>query len=446
MNIAQIKEKENLNYVLSTLYSAEKHDIDKKVAIIVSLYYEDLLEQNLKYLQYNIDFIDTYIISSNVNILQRCKEYSHIYGYKLIGKENRGRDITALLIAAKDIVKNYDYFCFIHDKKSVHASENQKEEIERWTDNIWTNMLSTKEYIYNILEVLNNNRDIGLLVPPEPLGDIFGCWYANSWMDNYDNTVELAKSLNLVDTDIDERIPPFTLSTCFWCKRAALDKLLIYPWKYNDFPDEPMKCDGQLNHAIERIIGYVAQDAGYKTGTVMTSEYSTFMLNFLQGRTREAMKLLAQNGIYNFYDVHQRIEKINNAFSEELCRPLRLIQLVSERIFIYGAGIWGTRLTHFCQDNNIDISGIVVSEKNNNVNYIRMKKVYNYDEISFGKLDIIIIAIKDRDIARQIKGNLSARSILLSDLIEYPDFISDMYDRMIAMQKVISDSGLLVEE
>lgn len=431
MNIAEIKEKENLNYVLPTQYSNVRSKLNKKVAVIVCLYYEDLTEECIKYIQNDLDFIDIYIISSNDNILRRCKE---IYGYRVIKKKNRGRDITALLIAAQDIIKNYDYFCFIHDKKSSHAPENQKEEIRRWAFNIWENMVSTKEYICNILEVFAQNEQIGLLVPPEPIGDIFGCWYANSWMDDYDNTVELADRLKLVNADIDERIPPFTLSTAFWCKRPALDKLLNYPWKYEDFPEEPMKDDGQLNHAVERIIGYVAQDAGYKTGTVMTAEYSAFMLNFLQRRTTEAMKLLMSNGINNFYAVHQAIEDQDSSFSRDLYKPLKMIQLVANRIFVYGAGIWGTRLTHFCVDNNINVSGIVVSEKENNVNYIRRKKVYSLDEISFEKSDMVIIAIKDRTVAKQIKNSLRVKSILLSDLIEYPEFITDMYEEVQKMQ------------
>ena len=31
--------------------------------------------------------------------------------------QNRGRDVSALLVATKKFIMNYDYVCFMHDKK-----------------------------------------------------------------------------------------------------------------------------------------------------------------------------------------------------------------------------------------------------------------------------------------------------------------------------------------
>lgn len=41
---------------------------------------------------------------------------------KVILIENRGRDVSALLVGTKDFIMDYDYVCFVHDKKVTQLS------------------------------------------------------------------------------------------------------------------------------------------------------------------------------------------------------------------------------------------------------------------------------------------------------------------------------------
>ena len=45
--------------------------------------------------------------------------------YKVILKRNRGRDVSALLVASRTEILQYKYVCFIHDKqeKSEYTRE-----------------------------------------------------------------------------------------------------------------------------------------------------------------------------------------------------------------------------------------------------------------------------------------------------------------------------------
>ena len=52
----------------------------------------------------------------------------------------------------------------------------------------------------------------------------------------------------------------------------ALEKLLGHEWKYENFPAEPLPWDGTVLHAVERIYGFCAQDAGYYPGWVLCRE------------------------------------------------------------------------------------------------------------------------------------------------------------------------------
>lgn len=83
----------------------------------------------------------------------------------------------------------------------------------------------------------------------------------------------MAKLLGLhVDIRPDKGI--ICTNSMFWARTKALGPLLRYDWKYEDFEEEPSPVDGGLRHVIERILQFVAQDAGYYTGIVMTPEYA----------------------------------------------------------------------------------------------------------------------------------------------------------------------------
>ena len=55
------------------------------------------------------------------------------------------------------------------------------------------------------------------------------------------------------------------VGTVYWSRVDALRKLFEYEWKYEDFDMEPLAEDGTLSHAIERILEFVARDAGYES-------------------------------------------------------------------------------------------------------------------------------------------------------------------------------------
>ena len=118
-----------------------------KAAVFVNLFYVEQLQIYQNYLEQVPDFIDIVIISPKEHILKCFRGNRFI----TIRKENRGRDISALLVAAKKLIFHYEYVCFIHDKKEKR--QEQKAYVDSWINNLWGNMLQSKAYIYNVLEI-----------------------------------------------------------------------------------------------------------------------------------------------------------------------------------------------------------------------------------------------------------------------------------------------------
>jgi lipopolysaccharide biosynthesis protein len=66
---------------------------------------------------------------------------------------------------------------------------------------------------------------------------------------------------------IKEPLPPFfdfPVGTMFWARTAALKPLFNLKLGWSDYPEEPLPNDGTILHALERLLPFVAQHAGYR--------------------------------------------------------------------------------------------------------------------------------------------------------------------------------------
>ena len=372
---------------LYTIISDEKENISHTVnasitaAVIIFLYYDEQVHEYNRYIQNIPEGIDIYIISSKESILQEFRSSRYIK----VKKENRGRDISALLVCAEPFIFKYDYVCFIHDKKEKCC--NDEDYIKLWKRNLWSNMLESKHYITNILENFQNDKDLGMYVPFPPHKGDKGAWINGSWGKNYINTKKLADLLNL-NVDISEDEAPIALSTVFWARTCALKKLYGRKWKYEDFPDEPIKNDGEINHAVERILQYVVQDAGYKVKAAISTSFAVEFFQQLQGELSFLWTSLNNNfGIRYYSDIKnywERFEKIKS------------FKGIFDEIYIYGAGVRCRDCLKICRALNIKPQGIVVSDGNGDIETVEGIPVMAVKEFEQSPSRGIIVAVVEK--------------------------------------------------
>ncbi len=271
-NLNDIKESLNLNYILPEMYKPSVDYSDRRIAVVSHMYYQDLFEYDLRYLKNLPDNTDLYLTTESEEKKTELEVmFKPVFGnrVKVIVVEKRGRELSAFLISCKEIPKNYDYFCFIHDKKSSQAGFATVGASFR--DLLWENMLYNRNYIEHIIDTFERNPWLGMLVPPNVChGTYFGT-SADYWTICYKKAVSIAKRLKL-KANIDRDKPPIAIGSVFWCKSDAIEPLLNEEWSYEDFPEEPLPDDGSFSHALERIFPYVAQSQGYLSGVVMTTE------------------------------------------------------------------------------------------------------------------------------------------------------------------------------
>lgn len=400
-NIRDIREEKNLYFLLPEDIQI-KNTVDfTNVAIIICLYYESDCKKYLDYIDRIPAEISVYIVSSNEKLYPIVSQYITSKTDKrleLVKKKNRGRDISALLVACRDIVLKYEYICFAHDKK--RKNHIPEAEYELWMENLWGNTLRSSSYIANILHTFKINKTLGLLVPPEPIGGVLSVWYDSTWTSNFELTQQLVEQLGL-NCNLDKNKPPITLGTFFWAKSVSIKKLLKKDWKYEDFDEEPLKDDGTISHAIERVFGYVAQDAGYETGTVMRISYAQKLLSYSQKYFSFSYKLLKKEyGITNLETFYESEEKIR-----AYCRS-------KEKVYLYGAGIVGKRWLHILWSQGCKPDGFLVTNMDPVVESvldgIPIKRIDEVDDI---EMAAIIITVSKRFLP-EVEQELCKRGII----------------------------------
>lgn len=351
------------NYIVDDKNGGHNHQ-NKKIAVVAHVNYPGLIDYCFDYIKNIPSYIDIYITTKgtkNIEVISEKISLMNRSNISIVVPEDRGREISGLLVACKEKLKNYEYICFVHDKRK-NSGEKYLTVGQAFCDILWENMLNSDIYIENVIELLEHNENLGLLSPPIPYVSEFFSVGSFGWGGNYQKTCALAEKLNL-NVKLDANVHPYVLGMTFWCKRKALEPLFEYDWKYTDFVKEPMPVDNTISHGIERILQYVAESQGYKSGWVMTPDCaSTYYTNYR-------------------YMLEKIYSKIN--FEEEMeestYTEFRLKKFIDEydKFYIYGAGQKGYECLDILGDEKF--LGFVVSDsKNQNkANY----KIYSVDEI-----------------------------------------------------------------
>lgn len=278
--MSEIKAHLNLNYVLSSEFSDKVQTNDKKIALIMHIYYEDLIDYCLKYAQSMPAGTDIYIVSSKQSVLDLCEEKSSLlpeYNFIYRKKNNRGRDVSAYLVTCADVFENYDYVCCMHDKKTSTAEYSIIG--EEFSNHCFECNLKSGNYVKNVINKFNENDMLGLLCPPA-IEFASSRTIGKELAGNRDASINLYKYLNIC-IPFDEH-PVALFGSMFWIRGKAIAPLFRHKWEYEDFPPEPLPPNGTISHVIERIYPAIVQEAGYTTGWIIPQDYAEIYINNLQ--------------------------------------------------------------------------------------------------------------------------------------------------------------------
>lgn len=368
-NQADIKKNMQLNYILSAEHSEiSKSDIrEKKIALVMHIYFDDLIEYCLHYASSMPENADIYLtVPTEKNKKAAEKIFAKLPNrVEVIVIENRGRDVSAFLVATKNFIMNYDYVCFMHDKKVVQLKPASIG--YGFSYKCFENLLASKKFVENVIDTFEKNPRLGMLMPPPPNHGDYYFTLGMEWGDNYKITKKLADDLGLTVPISKDKEPIAPLGTMFWVRPNAMKLLFDKDWKYEDFPKEPNKIDGTLLHAVERIYGYVVQQEGYYPAWVFCEKGASIEITNLNYMIRSLNEVMFYEGIGagNF-------EKVKNGL-QDMCES--------------GSGIGGTGVKRQIPSLQLYVdNGNGYTEKNSVLVNIETRKT-DHIKIVFDKLN-----------------------------------------------------------
>lgn len=235
-----------------------------RTALVMHLYYKEQVSYCRRMADSMPKSSDIYIttpLAENDEVIKEAFSDGNFNNVTVIRCENRGRDVSALLVAAADVINNYDLVCFAHDKKS-HRGDKQIIG-ESFLLHCFDNILGNSEYVEAIIDEFQRHPHLGMLAPPPPYHSCYKQVIGDEWTCNFDQAQKLARSLGINVPMNSRELPTAPLGTMFWFRPQALKPLLDRKWKYEEFPAEPNLLDGTMLHAIERLYVFAAQSAGF---------------------------------------------------------------------------------------------------------------------------------------------------------------------------------------
>lgn len=289
-NQADFKKNLHYNYILPTNTEIKMQSVASgKTALVIHQYFMELIEYCYEYALAMPDDCDIFITTNTEEkkeAIEKVFSKGPWNSVKVIVIPNRGRDVSSLLLGAKEFCSNYDYVCFVHDKKVQQLDFEIKG--ESFSYKCFENLLKNKKFVHNVIATFEENPRLGMLLPPPPnFAEYYPTIGRNDWGVNLDGTIELAEKLGIHVKMEESKEPIAPLGTMFWFRPKALKDLFEVDWNYNDFPEEPNKTDGTLLHFVERLYPFAVQNQGYYPAWLMNAEYASVEIDNLYFMLRE---------------------------------------------------------------------------------------------------------------------------------------------------------------
>ena len=142
---------------------------NRRIALCMHLYFMDMLPQSCAFAANMPPETDVFISTNTPEKKQQIEEAFrtlplHAVTVKVV--ENRGRDVAAFLCDLAPQIREYDYACFMHDKKAIQTKPGSVGASFGYVCN--ENICKNADYVLNVLTEFEKDPYLGLLCPPFP--------------------------------------------------------------------------------------------------------------------------------------------------------------------------------------------------------------------------------------------------------------------------------------
>ena len=263
-----------------------------RIAVVAHLFYVDVVQEVMSRLAHIPVPYDLFVTTSDQ---AKASAIRALIGDRVPGslevrvvESNAGRDISAFLVACKDVLApgRYDLVCKIHSKRSPQDGYNRA---MAFKDYLYDNLLHSRGYVSQILGLFEKHQSLGALFPP-----VVSLGYptlGHGWFLNKPGAERLVKKLG-ISVKLDEHTPVAPLGSMFWARPEALVPLTEPGFTWEDFRGDDHYGDGSLPHVLERMLGYVVMGSGYHVREVFSTWWAGVSFAFTEYKLQRISAVL----------------------------------------------------------------------------------------------------------------------------------------------------------
>lgn len=226
-----------------------------RIGVVLHVYFADLLAEILDQLTaipVPFDLIVTNASGSALAIEpDRLPKMANL---RVLEIENHGRDILPLVsVANAGLLDPYDVILKVHTKRSEWRDKHQLEGTgAEWRLRLLRSLLGDAANVGSILSAFANSPALGIVTAD---GSLLGAEY---WGDNQPVAATLLRRLEL---DLPGHLR-FAAGSMYWIKGFVLQGLRALNLSETDFEPEAGQVNATTAHAIERLVGILAEESG----------------------------------------------------------------------------------------------------------------------------------------------------------------------------------------
>jgi hypothetical protein len=230
-----------------------------QAAVVAHIYYEDTwsdIAGALRSLTIPFDLIVT-TVEGREGLIEKIRGAYPRAEIEIV--ENRGRDIGPFLaLLERGRLDGYRYICKIHGKKSIDAGRKTFMG-DMWRRRLLFDLLGAPGAANAAIDMFERDPSIGMIGPKAFRLPKAGYPEELSWSANRPMTLTIAERMGV---SADKFRLDFFGGTMFWIRPEALKPLRDLQLAA-DMPPERGLVDGDLPHALERVLSTSVLAAGY---------------------------------------------------------------------------------------------------------------------------------------------------------------------------------------
>lgn len=229
------------------------------VAVVIHLFYFDLLDEICSYLSGIIEPYDLYVTTPFEGDVHKIinKTSNIAQSVTVLLTENSGRDIGPFIsLFRSGLLDSYLAVLKLHSKKSQYSSKG-----ELWRKQIYSSLIGDTLTIRRTLRLFEQGN-VGIVGPRQ-----FFLSHEGYWGADRENVKHLLSLTGFFEPNYEPELG-FFAGSMFWFAPKAFNILKNIPEGNLDFEPECGIQDGTLAHAFERIFCCIVKAAGYRATAV----------------------------------------------------------------------------------------------------------------------------------------------------------------------------------